>query len=103
MAFEGIYRLCQENSDIVRILIGENGDIQFLDHLKRLVREKCLSDWSFLLQKQQMAYFDAYYAFFVGGCISLLQYWFQNGMRETPRELANITAELLENGLRKHD
>lgn len=97
--FEGIYNLCRENANFVRILIGENGDIKFLNRLKELVREKCLTDWSIIVRKQGINQFDCYYAFVVGGCISLLQYWFSSGMNETPHELADITGELLSGGL----
>lgn len=97
--FEGVYNLCKENANFVRILIGENGDIKFLNRLKELVREKCLTDWSIIVRKQGINQFDSYYAFVVGGCISLLQYWFSSGMNETPHELAAITGELLSGGL----
>ncbi len=97
--FEGVYNLCKKNSNLVRILIGENGDIKFLNRLKELIREKCLTDWSFIVRKQGIHQFDSYYAFVVGGCISLLQYWFSSGMQETPHELAMITGELLSGGL----
>lgn len=97
--FESIYKLCLENADLVRILIGENGDIKFLNKLKVLVREKCLNDWSFILKKQKEEHFDAYYAFVVGGCISLLQYWFTSGMRETPHELSDITSGIINGGI----
>lgn len=97
--FEGVYDLCKVNSGFVRILIGENGDIKFLNKLKAIVREKCLTDWSFIVRKQGINQFDVYYAFVVGGCISLLQYWFSSGMNETPHELAVITGELLSGGL----
>lgn len=97
--FEGVYGLCQKNAGLVHILIGENGDIKFLNRLKELVREKCLTDWSFIVKDRGINHFDSYYSFVAGGCISLLQYWFSSGMNETPHELAVITGELLSGGL----
>ena len=35
--FESVYTLCMKNGDFIRILIGENGDIRFLNSLKELV------------------------------------------------------------------
>ncbi len=95
--FKEIYELCLENADLVRILIGENGDIKFLNKLKKLMHDR-LDEWSNILRAQhpQARDFDAYFAFLVGGCISLLQYWFQNGMQETPAQLADITCLFLE-------
>ena len=93
--FGGLYRLCLANADMVRILISENGDIKFLNKLKKLLRDKCLNDWSNNLRKMGLEHFDAYYSFIVGGCLSLLQYWFSDGMKETPEELAEITASFI--------
>ena len=93
--FEKVYLLCEENVDLVHILLGENGDIKFLNNLNTFLKEKCLNDWSPFIRQAELKYFDAFFSFLVGGCCSLLQYWFSNGMRQTPRELAMITVEFL--------
>lgn len=93
--FCGVYELCRDNADLVSILIGENGDINFLNQLKTFLREKCLNDWSAILRRQGIQHFDAYFSFIVGGCLSLLQYWFHGGMIESPEELAEITGVFL--------
>ncbi|MDO4962405.1 MAG: TetR-like C-terminal domain-containing protein, partial [Eubacteriales bacterium] len=36
-----------------------------------------------------------FFSFLVGGCCSLLQYWFSTGMRQSPKELADITVTFL--------
>ena len=43
--FVDIFHLVKDNSDLVYILLGENGDLSFVNRLKHLVREKCLQDW----------------------------------------------------------
>ena len=98
--FSSLYKLCRANADMVRILVSENGDIKFLNKLKRLMRDKCLNDWSQNLRKSGLEHFDAYYSFIVGGCLSLLQYWFADGMKESPEELAQITAAFINQTLR---
>jgi len=98
--FSSLYKLCRANADMVRILVSENGDIKFLTKLKRLMRDKCLNDWSQNLRKSGLEHFDAYYSFIVGGCLSLLQYWFADGMKESPEELAQITAAFINQTLR---
>ncbi len=97
--FTELYKLTAANADMVRILISENGDIKFLNKLKKLLRDKCLSDWKAALQ-EEFEHFDAYYAFIVGGCLSLIQYWFSNGMTETAAELAAITTAFLDHNVR---
>ena len=93
--FEAIYQIGEKNSDMTRILLSENGDIKFMGKLKTLVRTYCLKDWSKILKQQNMKNFDAYYSFVVGGCVALFQYWFDDGMKETTRELAEITVSFL--------
>ena len=97
--FTELYKLTAANADMVRILISENGDIKFLNKLKKLLRDKCLNDWKAALQEES-EHFDAYYAFIVGGCLSLIQYWFSNGMKETAAELAAITTAFLDHNVR---
>lgn len=93
--FSELYRLCLKNSDIIYILISENGDIRFLNRLKKLTRERFLSDWKDYFKENKLEKFSAYYEFIVGGCLSLIQYWFNSGLHETPEELARITADCL--------
>ncbi len=99
--FQAVFTLCKNNADLVRILIGENGDIKFLNQLKKLLREKCLTDWSTVTKEKQSRHFDAYFAFTVGGCLSLLQNWFATGMQESPAELAEITKIFLDRDMPK--
>lgn len=97
--FEDVYRFCKENAAFIRILIGENGDIKFLNHLKHVIKTKCLTEWHFIEKTSKSADFDFYYAFVVGGCLSLLQLWFANDMQKTPKQLALLTGEILSGGL----
>ena len=43
--FVEIYTLAYDNADLVEILLGENGDLNFMNRLKQLIRDKCLHDW----------------------------------------------------------
>ena len=90
LVFTRVFHLVKENSDMVSILIGQNGDINFVNRLKDIVREKCLKDWMELFRpgagggRQTSrssqntllddSAFEAYYSFTVSGCIGLVQY-----------------------------
>lgn len=93
--FKELYTLCKKDADIVRILISENGDLKFLNSMKELLKEKCLHDWSINSRELNSEHFDAHYAFIIGGCLNLLQYWFASGMKESPEELADITGTFI--------
>ena len=94
--FERIYNMCKDNADFVRVLLSENGDIKFLNSMSSFLKERCLRDWNELIKASDYKMFDAYFTFLVGGCVSLLQYWFTSGMNQSPKELAKITVDFLE-------
>lgn len=116
LVFSRVFQLVKDNSDMVAILIGQNGDINFVNRLKRIVREKCLNDWMELFrpgsdgsQKRVLCVsdavsddsaFEAYYSFTVTGCIGLVQYWLDSGLRETPEQLAALVEQIILKGLR---
>ena len=43
--FTEVYELVQRNSEIVGILMGDNGEWNFINRLNQILREKCLRDW----------------------------------------------------------
>lgn len=97
--FLEIYTLAYENADLVEILLGDNGDLNFLNRLKQLVREKCLNDWINSYCPRNSAAFESFVAFIVSGCLGMVQYWFQNGLKETPEQLAKLTEHIITLGL----
>lgn len=100
LIFAELYPLVQDNADLVSILIGENGDLNFVNRLKNIVREKCLKDWKALKPLRNADAFDAYYSFVVSGCIGMVQYWLGTGMKESSDQLAFMTEEIILNGIR---
>ena len=116
LVFTRVFQLVKENSDMVGILIGQNGDINFVNRLKDIVREKCLKDWMELFRpgadrSQKISCgskntalddsaFEAYYSFTVTGCIGLVQYWLDSGLKETPEQLAALVEQIISKGLR---
>ncbi len=70
--FVEIYTLAYDNADLVEILLGENGDLNFMNRLKQLIRDKCLHDWMEVFRTGNPAIFDAYFSFIVSGCVGLV-------------------------------
>lgn len=96
--FNNLYELVQKNSELVGILIGEHGELNFVNRLNHILREKCLRDWMEHFRKDRDNTFEAYYVFVTSGCMGLVQYWLNNGMKETPLELAKLTEQMILNG-----
>lgn len=99
LVFADVFQYTRDNADMVQILLGENGDLNFVNQVKELVREKCLKDWLELFQLENSRIFDAYYAFIVSGCLGLVTYWLENDMKESPQELARICEEIMVRGI----
>lgn len=97
--FSEIFSLVYENRDIVGILLGENGDVHFLNHLKEILRERCLNDLMEDYRDKNPQIFTIYFQFILSGCIGIVQYWIRSGCKESPRELAEITEQILREGL----
>ena len=100
LIFTDLFVCVQENAEMVQILLGENGDLNFVHQVKERVREKCLKDWFELFNSQDSQLFDAFNAFMVSGCLGLVTYWLQNGMKESPKELAQIAEQIMMHGIK---
>lgn len=100
LIFTEVYSLVKDNSDIVRILIGDNGDLNFVNRLNDIVREKCLKDWMELFRPKDSGAFDAYYAFIVAGCIGIVKHWLSSGLKQSPEQLALLTEQIILKGIR---
>lgn len=98
--FTDLFICVQENAEMVQILLGENGDLNFVNQIKERVREKCLKDWMELFRTQDSKLFDAFNAFIVSGYLGLVTYWLQDGMKESPEELACIAEQIMLKGIK---
>ena len=100
LIFAELYPLVKDNSDMVAILIGDNGDLNFVNRLKEIVREKCLKDWMELKCPNSSGSFEAYYFFIVSGCIGMVQYWLNSGIKESPEQLAAMSEDIILIGIK---
>lgn len=93
-----IFSMARDEAPLVEILLGENGDLNFLNRLKALVREKCLRSWMEVYRHADSLAFEAYYSFIVSGCVGLVQHWLQSGMQQSPQELAALAERIIAHG-----
>lgn len=97
--FSDLYPLIQNNADIITCLLGENGDLNFVNRMKNILRERCLKRWLDLKYSADTESLEAYSAFIVSGCVGIVQYWLESGMRESPQRMAEVTEEFILKGL----
>lgn len=100
LIFSELYPLVQNNADIISILMGENGDLNFVNNLKKIVRDRFLLRWLDLKFTGDPASLGAYSSFIISGCIGIVQYWLENGMEESPEQMTELTEEFILKGIR---
>lgn len=97
--FNDIYRLVWENADFIEILMGENGDMNFVNRLKELIRDKCLKEWMEVFRSGNPDTFEAFLSFIVSGCVGLVHYWLDSGQAEPPEEMAAMSERFITQGI----
>lgn len=97
--FAEIFAFVLENRDIVSILMGENGDLQFQNKLRDIIKDKCLNDLMELYLTKDPETYTVFFYFMLSGCIGIVQYWLRTGCRETPEVLAKITEKIILDGI----
>ena len=90
-----IFGCLAENRDLCRIMLGPNGDMQFVERVKRLVDERCSYLWRALIPEGDSRRFKLYNAFVINGCVGLIQQLVEEGSPYTPADIAGLTATIV--------
>lgn len=96
---EDIFFFLKENASLCTVLLSKNGDIAFVEKLKKLIREKCLSDWKIVFNKEKSSQFYYFCNYILAGCIGLIEAWLNQGMHESPKEMAVMTEQMILHGV----
>ena len=100
LLFSDLYPTVPENADIITILIGENGDLNFVNRIKAILRDRCLKKWLTSNYSCSTDLLEAYSAFIISGCVGIVQYWLETGMKESPEQMAKATEDFILRGIR---
>lgn len=95
-----IFTFISKNSDFCMVVLCERGDMVFMKKIVSVIYEKGYNDWSNILKKNDKALFDKYYSFILFGAIGLIDYWLNNGLKESPECMAELTENIILNGLK---
>lgn len=90
-----VFGFLWENRSFCKIMLGPNGDMQFVDRVKRLVDEKCSYFWRALAPEGKADRFEMYNAFIINGCIGLIQKWLDDGQSETTDGITELAAKII--------
>jgi len=89
----------EDNKTFCRMLLGPYGDMAFVERLKKLVEDKCLSSLRENIPEIDPQRYQYFASYTVSGCIGLVQTWMESGMHTSPRELSQVTEGMIQNGI----
>ena len=94
-----IFQFLDHNAEIVTVLLSSNGDILFIDQMKKFVKEKCLNNWMHTYSVSDPIQYEYFYAFISNGIIGLFQAWLERNRKESPEEIAHMAKRIICQGI----
>lgn len=95
-----IFVCIYENSDICSTLLGKHGDTEFIRKIIYSAQARCFDAWAKMLGPKNKRLFDYLFSFIANGSVSIIQIWIENGMKETPKEIADIVNSMANEGIK---
>ncbi len=95
---EDLFNFIQENSEMCAVLLGEHGDMAFVQRLNHVVHEKCMADWQLIRHPCSQDEFTYRYDFVVFGCIGLIRTWLSRHCQESTSYMANLANDMILRG-----
>lgn len=92
--------LILRNLSLCEILFSERGDRHFLDEVIYLSHDRSIAEWRKMTGLQDTEQLEMLYAFFMNGSLAIIQRWIENGVKESPEEIAHLIDKLSSKGLR---
>ena len=93
-----IMTLCGDNADIYRALICRNNDLEFQQRLFEVLKGQYMRGFLHHYCTADAGTLDFYCSFIVSGMLSITKDWMNNGLRQTPRQMAVLGAEFILRG-----
>ena len=93
-----IFEYIARNSELCRVLLGENGDIDFQTNIMRVISERVIFEW----QKKKSvdeATIEYIYTYVATGSIGIVRKWLFDTNPEPPRKMAEFVARLVNKGI----
>lgn len=91
---------CLENHmDLCKIVLGSNGDMEFLEEMKNIIEEKISRIWKSAVPEMSDEDLQILDAFLIGGVVSTLQRWVREEPRASAEALAAVLNRLIFDGL----
>ena len=85
-----MFSFMEENKQLIRVLLGEHGDMDFLQKISLDLKERCREDLSSAV-RISAAEFEYRYSFASMGILGILRNWLADDCRAPARKMAALT------------
>nr|WP_204415555.1 TetR-like C-terminal domain-containing protein [Bacillus tianshenii] len=96
---EKIFEYIAAKSDICRILLSEHTEVQFQKKGMSIAKEFIFKNWLTDHKQLDRETYDYLSIFYVSGSIYMIKSWLENGMKKTPKEMAELLHHFINRGL----
>ena len=93
-----LFHFIEENQEMCRVLLSENGDMSFLHRLNEVLREKCRKAWPMDNSIGQESEFDYHYSFVIFGCAGLIRAWVNRNCTESAVQMSELADTMIRQG-----
>lgn len=98
LIFTDLFEFVEDNADMCRVLLGDNGDQAFLEKLTSKIKTKAAYGWLNAYSGGDEEMFEYYCAYVFSGCIGVIRQWTSDGMKIPPQTMAANVAEMVMRG-----
>lgn len=97
-----LFEILANNINIVRVLLGPNGDISFINNIKHMISDKVIENIDIASSKQSKLDIEFAFSFYLNGCIGLIEHWLETGAEKSPEHMAILCFDLITKGIRNY-
>ena len=95
-----LFECLRDHMELCRILLGANGDMGFVEKMKKIVETKCSAIWEQAVPGMGESDRNVLDSFLIGGVLSTIQAWvMQDEGRQEPGEISQVLNRLIFDGI----
>ena len=93
--FREVFIFVKNNNEFCQVMLSDRGEIAFTKKLIKFLHSKFTNHFGDTNAAEH------YFSFMVFGVLGIIESWLNNGMKETPEEMAEICSNIIQNKIRE--
>jgi AcrR family transcriptional regulator len=90
-----LFEYILENSSFMKVILGPKGDPAFQEKMKEVMKRNLLQNVVEKIKKENLIVPPEHLiAYVCSAHLGVIQHWIENGMKESPREMSSILAQI---------